>query len=295
LSETQGSQPSNPNTAIRRALLWWFQSPAAAHVSFNFAVDFSASRAYLDRLAQGPGPRVTVQHLLAAAVGRSLREFPLANAQIVRNRIVMRDRVGVAMPVNLLGHAGGKQRELGLALIEDAGGRSLREVAGSGASAVREEREGKGTNPLVKAMVRLAEGLPQPAFFGVMDLFERAREAPGLSGMIHRAAPATTLLSNAGAPFSAVPGMLFRGASLSPPPRLAHAGTVWGCSTVQDEAIVLDGQVCVRPMLPMVLIFDHRLIDGVAAGRLAVRFASILKAPAEEFGHDGGAPPTSTG
>lgn len=291
---TDSSSPINPDNAVRRVLLWWFQTPAAAHVSLNFAVDFSGSRAYLDRLAAGDGPRVTVQHLLAAAVGRALRDFPLANAQIVRNRIVMRPKVGVAMPVNLLGHPGGSRRELGLALLEDAGGRSLRDLAGAGASAVSDEREGRNTNGLVKTMVRLAEGMPLPVFFRLMDAFELAREAPVLSGRIHRAAPATTLLSNAGAPFRAVPGMLFRGASLTPPGRLAHAGTVWGCSTVQDEAIVLDGHVCVRPMLPMVLIFDHRLIDGVVAGRLAVRFSTIPTDPAAEFGQDGEATAPAT-
>lgn len=128
--------------AVRRVLLWWFDEPAVAHVSLNFAVDVGPARAYLERLAAQEGPRVSLQHLLVAAIGRVLQEFPLANAQIRGRRILRREQVGVAMPVNLLGHPGEARRELGLALVEDAGRQSLREIAAQTAGKVRRERQG---------------------------------------------------------------------------------------------------------------------------------------------------------
>lgn len=279
--------PRNPDSAIRRALLWWFQAPATAHVSVNVAIDFTAARAYLDQLDARDGVRVSVQHLLCAAIGRTLAAWPLANAQIIGNRIRMRDRVGVATPVNLLGHPGGRQRELGLMLIEDCDRLSLREIAARSRRTVSDERAGRSSNGMVAFFVRLAEGAPQPLFFRAMDIYERLRRWPWIQDRLFRAAPATTLLSNVGAPFDARPGVLFRGAALAPPARLAHAGTVWGISTIQDEAVVVDGRVEVRPMLPVVLIFDHRLIDGVVAGKLVMHLASILDDPAAVFGRDG--------
>lgn len=282
--------PRDPNSAVRRTLLWWFQEPANAHVSINFAVDFTAARAYLAALARQEGPRVTVQHLLLGAVARTLRAFPLANAQVRRNRIVMRDRVGVAMPVNLLGHEGGKQRELGIMLVQDADRLSLRELATASTRSVQRERQGKGTHPLVRLMLKVAERAPQPVFFGVLDGWERLRRAPITAELAFRAAPATTLLSNAGAPLGAPDGVLFRGGAISPPPRLGHVGTVWGSSMVQDEVVVVDGQPAVRPMLPLLLVFDHRLLDGVAAGRLALHLSGLLRAPEQAFGPDGEAP-----
>lgn len=288
--------PRDPHTAVRRALLWWFQAPATAHVAVNFAIDFTQARAYLARLAdraspaaggQAPAPRVTVQHLLVAAVARSLAAFPLANAQIVGRRIVLRERVGVAMPVNLLGHPGGARRELGITVVADADRLSLRELAERGTRAVAQERSGRGTNRLVRQVVRLAERAPPWAFDGLMDGYERVRQGRLGAELVYRAVPATTLISNAGAPFQAVPGVLFRGGALSPPTRLGHVGTVWGTSTVQDEVVVVDGQPAVRPMLPLLLLFDHRLLDGVAAGRLALHFAGILADPAQAFGPTG--------
>jgi len=272
---------------VRRALLWWFQAPADAHVSVNFSIDFGPARAYLEQLATQPGPKVTVQHLLTAAVARSLRRHPLANAQVVRNRIVLRPDVGVAMPVNLVGHPGGSRRELGVSLLPRADSLSLRELALQGGRSVKEEREGRPGNPLIRVITRLAEGVPLPLFFSAMDIFELARRLPGTSELVFRAVPATTLLSNVGAPFDQVPGMLFRGGALSPPTRLGHVGTVWGTSTVQDEVVAHQGQPTVRPMLPVLLLFDHRLLDGVAAGRLAQTFAGILADPAAEFGIEG--------
>lgn len=279
--------PKNPASAVRRALLWWFKHPANAHVSINFAIDFTHARAYLDGLAQGQGPRVSVQHLLAAAIARTLAEHPLANAQVVANRIRMRDTVGIAMPVNLLGHPGGTRRELGLMVLTDAQTLSLRQVAERSTRTVRAERSGKSSLGLVRLVMGLAERSPQEAFFTGMDLYEAVRQWPLVSDLFFRVAPVTTLLSNAGAPFQQAPGVLFRGGALSVPTRLGHVGTVWGMSTVQDEVIAVDGRAEVRPMLPVLILFDHRLIDGVAAGKLALRFAEILRDPASIFGEDG--------
>ena len=56
---------------------------------------------------------------------------------------------------------------------------------------------------------------------------------------------------------------------------------------VQDEVIPVDGRPEVRPVLPVILVFDHRLFDGVMASRLLTRFASMLQDPASVFGPDG--------
>src|SRR5437762_11996121 len=37
---------------------------------------------------------------------------------------------------------------------------------------------------------------------------------------------------------------------------------------LQDKAVVQQGTVIVRPMMPLALSFDHRLIDGAMAGAL---------------------------
>ena len=48
---------------------------------------------------------------------------------------------------------------------------------------------------------------------------------------------------------------------------------------VSDRAVVRDGQVVVRAMLPFSLTFDHRVIDGAPAARFAARLAELFQEP----------------
>ncbi len=48
---------------------------------------------------------------------------------------------------------------------------------------------------------------------------------------------------------------------------------------LQDKAIVQQGMVIVRPMMPLALSFDHRLIDGAMAGAFLARFKELIENP----------------
>jgi pyruvate dehydrogenase E2 component (dihydrolipoamide acetyltransferase) len=48
---------------------------------------------------------------------------------------------------------------------------------------------------------------------------------------------------------------------------------------LQDKAVVLQGEVIVRPMMPLTLSFDHRLIDGAMAGAFLARFKELVENP----------------
>lgn len=48
---------------------------------------------------------------------------------------------------------------------------------------------------------------------------------------------------------------------------------------LQDKAIVQQGTVMVRPMMPLALSFDHRLIDGAMAGAFLARFKELVENP----------------
>jgi pyruvate dehydrogenase E2 component (dihydrolipoamide acetyltransferase) len=48
---------------------------------------------------------------------------------------------------------------------------------------------------------------------------------------------------------------------------------------LQEKAVVRDGAVLVRTMLPLTLSFDHRVIDGVQAGAFLARFKELVEYP----------------
>ena len=113
-------------SVIRKFLLWWFDAPFSPWVSTSGAVDFRAAQAYLAELAEGEGPKVSIQHLICAAVARALKSVPEANARIIGQRIFPQKHVGIAMPVNLLGHKAGKSRELSMTVVSKVETMSLR-------------------------------------------------------------------------------------------------------------------------------------------------------------------------
>jgi pyruvate/2-oxoglutarate dehydrogenase complex dihydrolipoamide acyltransferase (E2) component len=275
------------DTLIRRFLLWMFRWPATAYFTFSMAVDVTEAQAYLRRLAAGDGPRVTLNHLVAATIGRTLTDHPAANGRIIGRRIVQPDHVGVAMPVSLIGHSGGKTKELSMAVVANIDTRTLRDIAQETTRTVAAEREGKAQNPFVRWLTEMGEALPTSAMHRSLDGFARAMGHRPFAEAVYKKMPATTALTNPGATFKKIEGAVFRGGAFTLPSRGFHLGTVWGLSAIQDEVIAVNGAPEVRPMLPVMTLIDHRLIDGVRAASMLLRFVEIMQAPEEHFGTDG--------
>ena len=53
---------------------------------------------------------------------------------------------------------------------------------------------------------------------------------------------------------------------------------------VEERAVVEDGKVVARPVVPLTATFDHRVIDGYQAGRLGETFRDIMRRPAARLG-----------
>ena len=267
--------------------MWWFHWPGNAYVSVTAAVDFSGARAYLEQLNREADTRVKVNDLVVAAAVRVMCEFPEANAWITGNRIRRQRHVGVGMPVNLEGHQAGKQQETSIAVVQRAEALTLRQVAWSSRREVHAERHGEHTNRLVGAVSGILGGLPFGVLARGLDLLNLASRVPRVRLEIQRQLGFTTVVTNAGAPFDRMQGVLFRGGAFELPQRLFHVGTVWGISAVQDEVLAIDGEPRVCPVLPVVMVFDHRLFDGVKAGKILMRLMAIIQKPATVLGADG--------
>jgi pyruvate dehydrogenase E2 component (dihydrolipoamide acetyltransferase) len=48
---------------------------------------------------------------------------------------------------------------------------------------------------------------------------------------------------------------------------------------MEEKAVVRNGAIIARPIMPLALSFDHRLIDGALAGRFLNRFAQFAETP----------------
>ncbi|MCB0000370.1 MAG: 2-oxo acid dehydrogenase subunit E2, partial [Anaerolineales bacterium] len=61
------------------------------------------------------------------------------------------------------------------------------------------------------------------------------------------------------------------------PPEVA----ILGMGRIAEKPVVVDGALAVRSVLPLALSFDHRLIDGAAAGAFLRRLRQLLERPQE--------------
>lgn len=277
---------SQPPSMVRRFLLWWMSAPANPYVCASLTVDWSEARAYLLGLAPREGVKVTVQHLVAAAIARTLVAHPEANARIFGRRIVSQPHVGIFMPVELAERAGAS-RELSAMVLEEVERRSLRDIAAATTHLVSEERKGRIQNSFVRSLVAVLERVPDEAMWRGLDALDRALKRPAVAERLFAMTPVTSGLSNIGSHIGAIDGVLFRGGAIALPPRLAQLGTFWGLSGIQDEVLAVNGEAVVRPVLPVLFVFDHRLVDGVKAGRIMATFARCLRNPEPIFGADG--------
>ena len=82
-----------------------------------------------------------------------------------------------------------------------------------------------------------------------------------------------------GGTFTITNGGVF-GSLLSTPIVNAPQSAILGMHKIQDRAVVIDGQVAVRPMMYIALTYDHRIIDGREAVQFLVTVKQCLEDPA---------------
>lgn len=66
-----------------------------------------------------------------------------------------------------------------------------------------------------------------------------------------------------------------QGTPIINPPEVA----ILGCGRIEQKPVVAQGQIEARPVLPLALSYDHRLIDGAAAGAFMGRIKALLADP----------------
>lgn len=61
--------------------------------------------------------------------------------------------------------------------------------------------------------------------------------------------------------------------------------STFGVGEVEERAVVRGGQIEIRPMLTIILNFDHRIIDGAPAARFMSDVKKLLEGGLENYVH----------
>ena len=117
------------------------------------------------------------------------------------------------------------------------------------------------------------------------DLLSYADIEKSIANFASRArAGSITIEELTGGTFTITNGGVF-GSLMSTPIVNSPQSAILGMHKIQDRAMVIDGQVVVRPMMYIALTYDHRIIDGREAVQFLVTVKQCLEDPARMVLH----------
>lgn len=228
-------------------------------------VDATAALAYLRRVRAQTGERVTITHVVGAALGRALREVPEIRARVVLGRLISLDSCDIGFAVDI-----DEGSDLAPVKVQDVDTLSPLEVAravGAGAERLRTDED--AAHRRTSGIVRLAPSWAMRPALSFASL---------LAGGLGRA-----VLGQPGFPLgtafvSNVGSLGLDEAFLAPLP-FARTPVYLAVGAIRDKAVVVDGAVVVRPVFVLVATADHRIVDGAHAGQMAGIVRDLVQHP----------------
>jgi len=248
-------------SSFRRMAAGMWRSPRDPSIYGQMDVDATAALAFL---AEQP-ERVTVTHLVARAVAVALREQPELNAKVrFWGRLEQRETIDLFVTVATGGDLSG-------ARIDRADHKSLGELArevGERAGKIRkgDDKDYARTRGTMKS---LPWWLARPATWATDLLVNELHvELPGMPGDPFGSAIITSV------------GMFGIDSAFAPFVPLARCPMLILVPEVRPRPWAVGDAVEARPVLRLCATFDHRIIDGAAAGRFAARLSELFASPA---------------
>lgn len=262
-------------STFRRLAVAAWGPPRDPSIHGSLEVDATAALAYLDELHLRTGERATLTHLVGRALAVALAERPELNVLIRWQRFYQREDVDIFFQVALQAdHADETALDLSGIVVRRADTKSVADIArefGERVAAVRKDQDAE------LAGVRRTLGMIPPLLLRpvhrLLDVLQYSfnLRLPGLP----RDSFGSAAVTNVG-----MFGARWAYAPLFPP---SHSPIVLLVGAVAPRPWVVDGEdgprVAVRPILPLHATFDHRVLDGVQAARLAARVEALLAAP----------------
>jgi pyruvate dehydrogenase E2 component (dihydrolipoamide acetyltransferase) len=238
--------------------------PSDPSVYGSLDIDATAALEAIRMLRAKSGARITITHVVGRAVALAIRERPEINAIVRFGSLHRRETVDIFFQIAFEGG-----ENLNGQKIERADEKDLVTIAGELEAAARAVREKK------------AEGVRAASRFSKMP--------PSLTGLAMRAGAFATYdlgldLSRFGVPFDGFGSAMVTNvgsfgltSGFAPLVPMSRCPLLLLVGEVHDKPVARGGEVVVRPILPIGATFDHRLIDGYHAGKLATRFRTLLE------------------
>lgn len=230
-------------------------------------IDATPLREFTER-AHHAGHRVTPTHLVGRAVATALHDVPDFNMRVRGNRMRPRETVDVFYITAVEGG-----RSLSGVKIERADAKSVYEIGvelaeRAGAMKRGEDPDFAKTKKTMEALPRWLLKLSMRFSAWVAGDLDRSMKSLGVKASPFGAAMITSV------------GMFGLPQGFAPLAKFYKMPLLVLVGEVTDKPVVVDGQVVIRPMLPITATIDHRYADGWHIGQLLKPFRAYLADPA---------------
>lgn len=264
MSLRPGWLPAPASVRRRIAVATWRPSKDG-RIYTRMEVDAAAVLAYVEEARARTGERVTVTHVVGAALGRAIRSMPEIRARIVLGRIVPLPACDIGFAVDVEGG-----RDLAPIKVHDVDRLSPVEVARALSDGATKLRAGK--NQAYSRSSRLVAVVPTWTMRPLMSVLGTLAGGLGVGALGQPGFPlGTAFVSNVGS--------LGLDEGFMAPLPFARAPLYLAIGAIRDAAVVVDGEVVVRPQMVLVATADHRLVDGAHAGKMATVLRELLAHP----------------
>ncbi|MDX6203086.1 MAG: hypothetical protein QOF82_2656 [Frankiales bacterium] len=259
------SAPGRAASGRRRLAIASFRASRDGRIYTRLALDATPVLGYVERTRARTGVPVTITHVVAAALARAIRDVPEVRARVVLGRALPLEDCAISFTVDVDGGA-----DLAPIRVDAADRKTPAEIAALVRPAVERVRQGR--DPAHRRGATWVARLP---WWGL-------RAGLGVAGFVFsglgRPAFGQSAFPLGAALVSNVGPLGLDEAFLAPMP-MARVPLYLAVGAVRDAAMVVDGELAVRPQVVLVATGDHRLIDGAHAGQVVAILRDLLTHP----------------
>lgn len=254
--------------SVRRklAIATW-APPREGNIYGKLTVDASNALKYIEEKREETGLKVTMTHVVGAAIGRAMAAAPGLNGFIRLGRYIQHKHVSVAFLVAL---DGGKN--LAKVKMDNIDQMTAADIADDLKQRAVRLREGKDDD-FKKSMgpiKLLPTWLIRPLIFLIGYLSSSLGmqfKALGVERFPFGACIITSV------------GMFGLDEGWAPPTPFARVPVYVLLGAVKDKPMVIDGEIVARPQISLCATIDHRFLDGAQGGVLAKEVRRYLENP----------------
>jgi len=260
--------PVEEASSFRRMAAAMWRAPSDPSIYGSMDVDATPALAFLRDRAAATGTHLTVTHLVARAVALALREQPELNAKVrFWGRLERRTTIDLFVTVATDGN-----RDLSGVRIDRADELSLADLARAIGERAAKIRRGDD------ASYRRSRGMFRQVPWWLARAVTRLSDV--LVNELHVDLPAQGMPSDPfGSAIVTSVGMFGIDSAFAPFVPLARCPMLFLVPEVRPRPWAVGDRVEVRPVLRICATFDHRIIDGAAAGRFAARLTELFATP----------------